>query len=419
MNFKPLVYTGILFLFCSRGYAQTDTLKMSFQQAEKAFLENNLELIAQRYHIEGTKALILQAKLWDNPSLLTDQNLYDNTHTFFNHKNGNGEVYGVVSQVFKTAGKRGKEVKLAESQVHVEEAAFNVLLRNLQYNLLLDFAQLATLNEQAKVYRTEISAGENLVSLIETAYKTDKTKEKDVIRLKALLFGVENDRVDNSSQVNSLEAEVKTLLHTRPDIFVLPVVKENSQEIVQLDINKLILTAKENRGDYLAAKYQLEYAANSLRYQKSLAVPNITLGVDFDRVNSYAPDYFGLQIGFQLPFFNRNQGNIKSAKYELSSQETIRSENEVRLQNSIIAAVQQYNLSKTLLKDNHIEFNEQYDNLFKSLLNDYRKGKIGLVDFVDFFDSYKDTKLKILQQKYNLQKAIADVNYAVGKVVIQ
>lgn len=419
MNFKLSLCSGILFFSFVTSYAQTDTLRLSFEQAEKSFLENNLSLIAQRYHIQATRALILQAKLWDNPTLQTDQNLYDNTHSFFNHANGNGELYAVVSQVFQTAGKRGKEVKLAESQAHIEEAAFNVLLRNLHYNLLLDFAQLSTLNEEAKVYRTEISAGENLVRITEKAYKTDKTKEKDVIRLKALLFSVENDRVDNSSQVNSLEAELKTLLQTRGDVFVLPVVIDHPQVLVDLSIPNLILLAKENRGDYLMARYNQEYAISNLAYQKSLAVPNITLGVDFDKVNSYAPDYFGLQIGFQLPFFNRNQGNIKSARYELSGQQSLTAENGLRLENNIIAVLKQYELSSALLKDNHTEFNAQYDHLFERLLQEYQQGKIGLVDFVDFFDSYKDTKLKILQQKFNLQKAIADVNYAVGKIVIK
>jgi cobalt-zinc-cadmium efflux system outer membrane protein len=43
---------------------------------------------------------------------------------------------------------------------------------------------------------------------------------------------------------------------------------------------------------------------------------------------------------------------------------------------------------------------------------------VGLQEFVDFFDSYRETKLKILQQQLNLQKAIADLNYAVGTTVV-
>jgi cobalt-zinc-cadmium efflux system outer membrane protein len=52
------------------------------------------------------------------------------------------------------------------------------------------------------------------------------------------------------------------------------------------------------------------------------------------------------------------------------------------------------------------------------MLKSYQQKQIGLHEFIDFFDSYKETKLKILQQQLNLQKAVADLNYAVGTNVI-
>ncbi|WP_158275186.1 TolC family protein [Pedobacter sp. HMWF019] len=403
---------------CNTGFAQTDTLKISFKQAEKTFLDNNLSLIAQKYNISAAQALVQQAKLWDNPTLATDQNLYDNTHSFFNHSNGNGEVYAVISQIIKTAGKRGLNVQLAKDGVMIQQAQFSDLMRNLHYNLQLDFAQLANLNEQAKVYHYEISAGTTLVGKIEHAYKTDKTKYKDFVRLKALLFGLENDMVDNSRQINALETELKVLLQTKSTAFILPVVQNGSYAQVKLNVMDLIEKAKNNRADYLSARYVLANAQHNLKYQKALAIPDVTIGVDYDKVNSYAPNYFGLQVGFALPFFNRNQGNIRSAVYDIQSKENTFKENGLRLENAIVATLEQYRVSAELLATKHEDFNEQYDQLFESLLNDYQSGKIGLVDFVDFFDSYKDTKLKLLQQQYNLQKAIADLNFTVGTSVV-
>jgi cobalt-zinc-cadmium efflux system outer membrane protein len=53
------------------------------------------------------------------------------------------------------------------------------------------------------------------------------------------------------------------------------------------------------------------------------------------------------------------------------------------------------------------------------MLQGYRQRQISLIEFVDFFDTYKDTKLMILQQQFNLQKAIADLNLATGITVIK
>jgi cobalt-zinc-cadmium efflux system outer membrane protein len=85
----------------------------------------------------------------------------------------------------------------------------------------------------------------------------------------------------------------------------------------------------------------------------------------------------------------------------------------------VVSAVNQYKLNQQLFSTQQTAFNEQYDKLFTSMLKSFKERQIGLIEFVDFFDTYKDTKLKILQQQYNLQKAIADLNFATGTTIIK
>jgi cobalt-zinc-cadmium efflux system outer membrane protein len=411
----------VLFSFSTnRASAQTDTVKLTFQDAEKQFLENNLSLLAQKYNVEASKALIQQAKLWDNPVLSTDQNIHTSgSNKFFDHSKGNGQVFVQLNQVFTTAGKRGKQVQVAKDDAMVQEAAFNDLMRNLKYNLQLDFSQLATLNAQEKVYQNEITSATNLVQAIQKSYDAGNTSMKDLIRLKALLFGLQNDMVENNRQINDLQTELKTLLQTKETAFVDPIINDKPTEAVTLDIPALIEQAKTNRPDYLSNQYQLSSATHNLAYQRALAVPDITIGASYDKNSNYAPNYYGLEIGLPLPFFNRNQGNIKSAKYNIQSQESTLKQNELQLKNDVVAAVNQYKLNQQLFSTQQIEFNEQYDKLFNSMLKSFQQRQISLIEFVDFFDTYKDTKLKILQQQYNLQKAIADLNFATGTTIVK
>lgn len=406
-----------------KANAQTDTLKVNFQDAEKQFLKNNLQLLAGKYNIEADKALIAQAKLWDNPVLSTDQNIYDgSSKKFFYHNSslGQGQVFVQLNQVFQTAGKRGKQVAIAKDNAQVQEAAFNDLMRNLRYNLQLDFGQLATLIEQDKVYKLEIASATNLVNGIQKSYDAGNTSMKDLIRLKALLFGLQNDRVENSKQINDLQTELKTLLGIKETAYITPILADQQQsQPVRLDIPALIGLAENNRADYLQNQYQLNSATHELAYQKALAAPDITLGMAYDKNSSYAPNYYGLQIGLPLPLFNRNQGNIKSAEYLLKSQENLVKDNDARLKNEVVAAAKQYELTLELFTTQQSEFNEQYDKLFNAMMKSFKGRQIGLIEFVDFFDTYKDTKLKIIQQQNNLQKAIADLNFATGTTVIK
>jgi cobalt-zinc-cadmium efflux system outer membrane protein len=414
---NSLFFTVSLIAAGFTARCQNDTLRLDFKQAESLFLKSNLSLLAQKYNVEGTQALIEQAKLWDNPTLSTDQNIHDGNGKFFDHSNGNGQVYAQLTQLFKTAGKRGKEVQVAKDDAQIQQAEFNDLLRNLHYNLLLDFAQLSNLIAQSKVYTTEISSVNNLIAGVSKSYDVGNSSLKDVIRLKAWLYCLENDLVENNRQLNDLQSQLKTLLATNANAYILPQVAVNVID-VPLDANTLIETAKTNRGDYLSNRYQYDQAGHKLALQKAMAVPDVTLGVEYDQHSSYAANYVGLTIGLPLPFFDRNQGNIKSAKSNIQSLEATYKNSELQLQNDVVSAVQQYHLSQQLLSQNEVDFYQQYDQLFNNMFKAYKERQLSLIEFIDFFDSYKDTKLKVINQQYNLQKAIADLNFSVGATVI-
>jgi len=417
--------TAAILLFCFFTFtanAQTDTIKLTFPDAEKQFLENNFALLAQKYNVESTKALVDQAALWDNPVLSTDQNIYDSgSKKFFYHNEsrGLGQVFVQLNQVFKTAGKRGKQIQVAKDNAKVQEAEFNDLMRNLRYNLQLDFGQLGTLLDQATVYRNEIGAATNLVNGIQKSYDAGNTSMKDLIRLKALLFGLQNDMTENARQINDLQTELKTLIQAKETSFIVPLTGDLPTQPADLNIPSLIEQAKVNRADYLSNQYQLASAQHNLSLQKAMAAPDITIGASYDKNSSYAQNYYGLQIGLPLPFFNRNQGNIKSARFSQMSQENTLKDSEAKLKNDVVAAVNEYNLNQQLFSTQQLEFNGQYDTLFKNMLKGFKDRQVSLVEFVDFFDTYKDTKLKMLQQRYNLQKAIADLNFATGTTIIK
>ena len=415
--FRIFILFALVIICGQKASAQTDTLRITIKDAEKTFLQNNLSLLAQKYNVDAAQALVKQAKLWDNPVLSTDQNITDANKKFFDHSNGNGQVLVQLSQVFKTAGKRGKQVQIANDDVQIQQAQFNDLLRNLHYNLLLDFAQVANLIDQRKVYQLEIASATNMVNAIDKSYQVGNNSLKDVIRLKALNFGLQNDLVEIDRQINDLQSELKTLLTANPNQFIAPQITFNNTDTT-LNAAALAEIAKSNRGDYLANQYLLNQTNHNFALQKAMAVPDVTIGSTYDQNSSYARNFVGLEISLPLPLFNRNQGNIKNAKLAAQSQEYTLKNSELQLSNDVYSAVQQYRLSQQLFGTKENDFYSKYDQLFKGMSKAYQLKQVNLQEYVDFFDSYRETKLKILQQQLNLQKAIADLNYAVGTTVI-
>ena len=65
-----------------------------------------------------------------------------------------------------------------------------------------------------------------------------------------------------------------------------------------------------------------------------------------------------------------------------------------------------------------LDFSQQYDKLFQNMLNSYQQRQVSLLEFIDFTDAYKDSKLKLLDQHTALIKSMLELNYQVGKDVI-
>jgi cobalt-zinc-cadmium efflux system outer membrane protein len=183
-------------------------------------------------------------------------------------------------------------------------------------------------------------------------------------------------------------------------------------------MDSLVTSARENNPDYLLEKTNLLYSQNNLKYQQALRSPDVTVGVEYDKANSYVPNYYGLTVALPLPIINRNQGNIASAGFTVKQEQTLVSEKEFRLTNDIQNALNKLQLNFELRKNVDSDFIRKYDLLMKNAFSAYQQREMNLLDFLDLFSAYKDTQLKYLQQQYNLLKAKEDLNLLVGKDVI-
>src|SRR5882724_6896585 len=210
----------IFISFYMKGQVVTDSVKLDLPQAEKIFLQKNLSLLAAGYNININEALIKQAKLWDNPLLVTDQNIYDGK--FFRHDSENGQVYVQVQQLIRTAGKRTKLAQLATDNTQLAKEQFDDVMRGLRYTLQSDFVEMNHLLKIKKVYDGEIAQMERLVNGMNEEYKAGNLSLKDNMRLKALLFGLQNELVNVQSQLMPLQTEVKFLLQDSTQSFVQP-----------------------------------------------------------------------------------------------------------------------------------------------------------------------------------------------------
>lgn len=204
----------------------SDTIRISLPEAEKIFLQKNLSLLAAKYNIDINKALTEQAKLWDNPILVTDQNIYAD-HAFFAHgKDASGQLQGQyfiqVQQLIKTAGKRSKWIAMAETNTRLSNLQFNEVLRNLKYQLRTDYYSIVRMMAVQKLYQNELKELSHLVTGMEAQLVAGNIAPKDLVRIKALLYSMQQDLTDNERQLSDVETDLKSLLQMDNGVFLAP-----------------------------------------------------------------------------------------------------------------------------------------------------------------------------------------------------
>lgn len=408
----------------SRAQNKTaDTLSISLQQAEKLFLDSNLVLLAAHYNVDAQKALIQQAKLWDNPVLNTDQVIAANGKFFPYGKNAdgsyNGQYYIQVQQLIKTAGKRNKLISLATTNAKLSELQLQDVLRNLRYQLRTDYYTIIQQLSTRYIYEGQLQQLNKLLNGMQAQLNAGNIAQKDYLRLQALVISLQQDMTDLDRSISDNENDLKTLLQIKNESFIRPAGTVNSDISLATTVDVLAETAKQNNPYYQLQQTQTVFQQQNLAYQKALRIPDLTLGPNFDRNSNFAPNYAGLGISLPLTIFNRNQGNIKSAEYSVKQQQTITYSAETELRNNISNAYAKLLLSLQQNGTVQKEFYSRYQSMYGNILQSYQQRQISLLEFLDFFNDYTASQQRLLQQQLNLQLAKEELNFHAGIDIIK
>lgn len=417
----------VTLLLSSGLFAQTpkitDTLSLDLQQAEKLFLDSNLVLLAAHYNVDAQKALIQQAKLWDNPVLITDQVIAANGKFFPYGKNAdgsyNGQYYIQVQQLIKTAGKRNKLVSLATTNAKLSELQLQDVLRNLRYQLRTDYYTIIQQLSTRHIYEGQLQQLNKLLNGMQAQLNAGNIAQKDYLRLQALVISLQQDMTDLDKSISDNENDLKTLLQIKNESFVKPAGIVNSDISLATTVDVLAETAKQNNPYYQLQQTQTVFQQQNLAYQKALRIPDLTLGPNFDRNSNFAPNYAGLGISLPLTILNRNQGNIKSAAYSVKQQQTITYSAETELRNNISNAYAKLLLSVQQNSTVQKEFYSRYQSMYGNILQSYQQRQISLLEFLDFFNDYTASQQRLLQQQLNLQLAKEELNFHAGTDIIK
>ncbi|MFN4145150.1 MAG: TolC family protein [Runella sp.] len=414
--FVPLLFLLSAFI----AHAQ-DTLRVSLIQAEKLFTDRNFLLLAQRYNIEAQKAQIIQAGLLPNPSISLEQGLLTRSVAVEDQTFGPFGQHAVnIQQLVLLAGKRNKAIQVAKINAETSEYAFYDLLRTLTYSLRGNFYELAFQLRTLDVYRQEMQTIDKLVVAYKELNKNGNAPLKDVARLESFQFSLQTSMNNLELAIAQNQADLRTLMGIQDNVAIIPQFDETSLDrltVSQLSPQSLIETAQLNRADLKLQEANVRLADANLMLQKSFKTPDLTLGYGYDRGGSYTTNYSALTLGVNLPVFNRNQGNIKTAAYQRDANQKYYEQSQIDVANQVLAAYHQALKTEQLTQNLDKTFVPTFTKLIVGVMEGYQKKTISLVEFMDFFDSYKQNIEQLNGFQNSRAQAFNQLNFVIGKTI--
>ena len=396
------------------GWGQSTT-RITLDQAIELGLAHNHSILATRTNILQNQAMEITANLRPNPTLSGDSQFLP----FFSPQDFTGDNINQLQQfdlgigyLFERGHKRQRRLQAARDQTAVTRAQVRDAERTLAFNVGQQFVAVLLAESTLDFAAQNLKDFQQTVDIGEAQLKAGAIGEGDFLKIKLQLLQFQTD-------VSSARlARVQALLALRQSLGfnAVPedydVVGDLAYEPVKARLEDLQAQAMKERPDFRAADLGIAAA----RSQILLAKANAKIDVNGEYAVSHVAGSTTTSIfaSFDLPFFNRNQGEIARTGYALTQAE----QQQQAASDTVLADVE--NAYEGLRSNNEII--ELYSSGYLKQAQDsrdiseyaYKRGAASLLDFLDSERSYRSVQLAYRQALASYMTALEQLREAVG-----
>lgn len=407
----------------SSGLAQG---ALTWLELRAKFEATNPTLIAGRIGIDESKASEITAYLRPNPNVIGTLDQID-PFTKLPPIDGGNDSYnpfryalpsGAIDYLHERQHKRElrrdsarQATAIADSQLADQERSLLFNLRGAFVQTLQQKAILALAQENLSYYDQVLKVSRDRKDLGDIA-------QVDLDRLETQRVQYETDLQTAKVSLRTAKIQLLTLLNDRTPVerFDVTGPYDFPEQISALE--EFRKTALDTRPDLKAAVQSVEKARTDNRLAWANGSTDPTFAVDFAR-NPPIPAYMGISINIPLRIFDRNQGEKARTQLDITRNERLRDATEAQVFSDVDSAYETISSNLTLLKTYKENYLERAMRVRDTILFSYQNGGASLLDFLQAQQDYRSLRVNYLNLIGSYLTAVAQLNLAVGREVIQ
>jgi cobalt-zinc-cadmium efflux system outer membrane protein len=404
-----------IFLLLVGVVSAQNTTPISLDQAIDLALAHNHSIKATRTLILQNQAQEITANLRPNPTLGADSQFVP----FFSPQDFSGENLNETQQfdigigyLFERGHKRQRRLQAARDQTAVTRAQVADAERTLAFNVGQQFVSVLLAESTLQFALQDLRSFQQTVDISETQLKAGYIGEGDYLKIKLQLLQFQTDV--SSARLAKVQALVglREFLGYNAVPADFDVIGDLEYQPLKTNLEDLQMKAMRERPDFRAAELGSTAAQSQILLAKANAKVDVNGTYDFTHVSG--ENTASIFANFELPIFNRNQGEIARTGYVLTQ-----------------AQEQRQAVSDTVLSDvanahEAVRSNDEVVQLYTSgylkQAQDsrdiseyaYKRGAASLLDFLDAERSYRSVQLAYRQALASYMTAVEQLKEAVG-----
>ena len=385
-----------------------DTL--TYRTALAKTLLDNPRLQSYAWQVRVREAESIQASLLPNPVLGTEMENFGGTGPFEGYDSRETTIR--LSQKVLLGADRMKRKRLAGLTTELagwdyETQRLNTLTGLTQaytsaLEAQLQWEQQKDLLEVARQFYESISAQV-------TAGKVSKLEQtKAQVELSRARIDLENRR-------NSMESAFTTLASFwGSDQVSFMALKGELEKPVSIPNFQSVAEFIERNPDVARWTTEIQQREASLSLERSKAIPDIKLSGGYRWMEDLGAEAALVGVSIPLPFFDRNQGNVKAARYELNRAETQRESARIEVQKVLQNSYNKLQAALYEVEQLQAKVLPGALTAYEAAQTGYRQGKFDFLEVLDAQRTLFTSRTRYVQAKAELNRAIAQVERLIG-----
>jgi len=409
------VILPVFVLLAVQASAGQATTLVGLDQAIDMALAHNHAMQATRTLIFQNQAQEITADLRPNPVLGGDAQFIP----IFNPSDFSSEDLDLAQQfdlglsyLFERGHKRQSRLQAARDQTAVTRAQVTDAERTLAFNVGQQFVSVLLAESTLALALQDLKSFQSTVDISAAQLKAGAISEGDYLKIQLQLLQFQTD----VSTARLAKAQALVGLRQFLGYDAVPanfdVIGDLAYQPLKANLEDLQAKALKERPDFQAALLGVTAAQSQIRLAK--ANGKVDVNGTFDFTHTAGQNTASIFASFELPVFNRNQGEIARTGYALTQAQ----ESQLSASDAVLSDVGN---AFEAIKSND-EIVQLYTSGYLKQAQDsrdiseyaYKRGAASLLDFLDAERTYRASQLAYRQALASYMTALEQMKEAVG-----